>query len=100
MLLIGWFFNNAARGGYTQLLVQQAFDELIVGNLMRTHFEVVHPDLTLDAAVMRFAPWPSQKEIHCPSCRETRSSACFAEATSPVGWLFTSWTHSSIDDEP
>jgi hypothetical protein len=49
--LIGWFLNNAARGGYTQLLVQQAFDELIVGNLIRTQVEVVHPDLTSDAFV-------------------------------------------------
>ncbi len=51
LLLIGWFLNNAARNSYTQLLIQQAFDELIVKNLMRTHFEVVHPDLTLEAFV-------------------------------------------------
>jgi predicted transcriptional regulator len=68
LLLIGWFLNNAARSSYTQLLVQQAFDELIVGNLMRTHFEVVHPDLTLDAFVNEFllrsaqSAWPVVEE--------------------------------------
>lgn len=51
LLLIGWFLNNAARNSYAQLLVQQAFAELVVGNLMRTHFEVVHPDLTLESFV-------------------------------------------------
>ncbi|MDH3201697.1 MAG: site-2 protease family protein [Myxococcales bacterium] len=64
LLLIGWFLNNAARNSYAQLLIQQAFDELIVGNLMRTHFEVVHPDLTLEAFVNELllrsgqAAWP------------------------------------------
>lgn len=51
LLLIGWFLNNAARNSYIQLLVQQAFEELVVGNLMRTHFEVVPPDLTLKSFV-------------------------------------------------
>ena len=64
LLLIGWFLNNAARNSYVQLLVQQAFDELIVGNLMRTHFEVIDPDLTLEAFVNEFllrsaqSAWP------------------------------------------
>jgi Zn-dependent protease len=51
LLLIGWFLNNAASQSYTQLLVQQALDELVVGNLMRTHFEVVHPDLSIEAFI-------------------------------------------------
>jgi len=54
LLLIGWFLNNAARNSYVQLLVQQTFDELIVGNLMRTHFEVIGPDVTLEAFVNEF----------------------------------------------
>jgi Zn-dependent protease/predicted transcriptional regulator len=64
LLLIGWFLNNAARNSYVQLLVQQAFEELIVGNLMRTHFEVIDPDLTLEAFVNEFllrsaqSAWP------------------------------------------
>ncbi len=51
LLLIGWFLNNAARNSYAQLLVQQALDRLVVGNLMRTHFETVAPDLFLDAFI-------------------------------------------------
>jgi CBS domain-containing protein len=68
LLLIGWFLNNAARNSYVQLLVQQAFDELIVGNLMRTHFEVVGPDVTLEEFVNEFllrsaqSAWPVVEE--------------------------------------
>ncbi len=64
LLLIGWFLNNAARNSYAQLLVQQAFDELVVGNLMRTHFEVIDPDVTLEEFVSEFllrsaqSAWP------------------------------------------
>ena len=68
LLLIGWFLNNAARNSYDQLLVQQAFAELIVGNLMRTHFEVVSPDLSLEAFVNELllrsaqSAWPVVEE--------------------------------------
>jgi len=64
LLLIGWFLNNAARNSYKQLLVRQAFEELMVGNLMRTHFEVISPDVTLDEFVNEFllrsaqSAWP------------------------------------------
>ncbi len=68
LLLIGWFLNNAARNSYVQLLVQQAFEELIVGNLMRTHFEVIAPDVTLEEFVNEFllrsaqSAWPVVEE--------------------------------------
>jgi Zn-dependent protease len=68
LLLIGWFLNNAARNSYVQLLMQQAFDELIVGNLMRTHFEVIDPDVTLEEFVNEFllrsaqSAWPVVEE--------------------------------------
>lgn len=64
LLLIGWFLNNAARQSYTQLLVRQAFEDLIVGNLMRTHFEVIAPDVTVEEFVNDFllrsaqSAWP------------------------------------------
>jgi len=64
LLLIGWFLNNAARNSYTQLLIQQAFDELVVGNLMRTHFEIIDPEVTLEEFVSEFllrsaqSAWP------------------------------------------
>ena len=64
LLLIGWFLNNAARQSYTQLLVRQAFEDLIVGNLMRTHFEVMEPDVTVEEFVNDFllrsaqSAWP------------------------------------------
>ena len=68
LLLIGWFLNNAARNSYVQLLMQQAFEELIVGNLMRTHFEVIDPDVTLEEFVNEFllrsaqSAWPVVEE--------------------------------------
>lgn len=68
LLLIGWFLNNAARQSYTQLLVQQAFEDLIVGNLMRTHFEVIGPDVTVEEFVNDFllrsaqSAWPVVEE--------------------------------------
>jgi len=68
LLLIGWFLNNAARNSYVQLLMQQAFDELIVGNLMRTHFEVIDPDVALEEFVNEFllrsaqSAWPVVEE--------------------------------------
>jgi Zn-dependent protease/CBS domain-containing protein len=64
LLLIGWFLNNAARESYTQLLIREAFEDLIVGNLMRTHFEVIGPDVTIEQFVNDFllrsaqAAWP------------------------------------------
>jgi Zn-dependent protease/predicted transcriptional regulator len=64
LLLIGWFLNNAARQSYTQLLVRQAFEDLIVGNLMRTHFEVIEPDVSVEDFVNDFllrsaqSAWP------------------------------------------
>ena len=68
LLLIGWFLNNAARNSYVQLLMQQAFEELIVGNLMRTHFEVIDPDVALEEFVNEFllrsaqSAWPVVEE--------------------------------------
>ena len=64
LLLIGWFLNNAARQSYAQLIVRQAFDVLVVGNLMRTHFETIDPDINLEEFVNNFllrsaqSAWP------------------------------------------
>lgn len=64
LLLIGWFLHNAARNSYAQLLVQQTFEDLVVGNLMRTHFEIIDPNVTVEAFVNEFllrsaqSAWP------------------------------------------
>jgi len=100
LLLIGWFLNNAARNSYTQLLVQQAFDDLIVGNLMRTHFEVIGPDVTLEEFVNDFllrsaqSAWPVVEEgktvglITFDDARDTqeseRASQTVGDVMSPV----------------
>jgi Zn-dependent protease len=100
LLLIGWFLNNAARNSYTQLLVQQAFDDLIVGNLMRTHFEVIGPDVTLEEFVNDFllrsaqSAWPVVDEgknvglITFDDARDTqeseRASQTVGDVMSPV----------------
>ena len=68
LLLIGWFLNNAARQSYTQLLIHQTFEDLIVGNLMRTHFEVIGPNVTVEGFVNDFllrsaqSAWPVVEE--------------------------------------
>jgi predicted transcriptional regulator len=68
LLLIGWFLNNAARSSYAQLLMQQAFKDLVVGNLMRTHFETIDPGVTVKEFVNEFllrsaqSAWPVVEE--------------------------------------
>ena len=68
LLLIGWFLNNAARSSYAQLLLHQALEDLVVGNLMRTHFEVIGPDVSLEEFVNEFllrsaqTAWPVVEE--------------------------------------
>lgn len=51
LLLIGWFLANAARAGYTQLLLQRALAGLSVNDLMRTNVETVDGDRRLDEFV-------------------------------------------------
>jgi Zn-dependent protease/predicted transcriptional regulator len=105
LLLIGWFLNNAARNSYVQLLVQQAFDELVVGNLMRTHFEVIDPDVTVESFVNEFllrsaqSAWPVVEEgktigvITFDDARETseveRAAQTVRDVMSPIAERLT-----------
>jgi Zn-dependent protease/CBS domain-containing protein len=51
LLLIGWFLNNAARTSYSQLLLQRALTGLRVTDLMRTRFETVAPEMSIERFV-------------------------------------------------
>jgi Zn-dependent protease len=46
-IVIGWFLGNAAQMGYQQLLLRRALHGLVVGDLMRTHFETVDAEVGL-----------------------------------------------------
>lgn len=94
LLLIGWFLNNAARNSYMQLLVQQAFEELVVGNLMRTHFEVVDPSLTLERFVEDYllrsaqSAWPvieAERVVGLITFDDARMTEEAERATQTVG---------------
>jgi Zn-dependent protease/CBS domain-containing protein len=50
-LLIGWFLNNAARASYQQLLLQNAFEDLTVADVMRRHPQMVAPEIMVDELV-------------------------------------------------
>jgi len=63
-MVIGWFLGNAAEAGYQRLLLGRALHGLVVGDLMRTRFEVIDPDFGLadfvDTRLLRSAQglWP------------------------------------------
>jgi Zn-dependent protease len=47
-LVIGWFLGHVAETSYQQLLLRSALRGLLVGDLMRTHFETTNRDERLD----------------------------------------------------
>jgi Zn-dependent protease/CBS domain-containing protein len=48
LILIGWFLQIAAKGSQVQLMLRQALEGLSVRDLMRTRFEAVEPNLSVD----------------------------------------------------
>jgi Zn-dependent protease/CBS domain-containing protein len=54
LLMIGWFLNHAARSSYRQQLVQEALEDVAVGELMRSRVRTVSPALTVADLVRDF----------------------------------------------
>ena len=61
MMLIGWFITKLAGASATQLIMQQALHTFDVGSLMRTRFERVAPDVTVNDFVNDYLLRSSQK---------------------------------------
>lgn len=51
LMLIGWFLQSAARSSQTQVALQQSLGRLSVQDLMRTRFETVRPDTTVETFI-------------------------------------------------
>ena len=45
LILIGWFLSHLARASYEQLLTQRSLGGMRVGDLMRTRFDQIAPDI-------------------------------------------------------
>jgi CBS domain-containing protein len=64
LILIGWFLSHLARASYEQLLTQRSLGGMRVGDLMRTRFDQVAPDIGIlefiDNHLLRSAQqlWP------------------------------------------
>ncbi len=52
-LIIGWFLGHIAESSYKQLLLRSALRGLVVGDLMRTHFESTTRDTPLEQFIDR-----------------------------------------------
>ena len=53
LVLIGWFLSSAAQQTIRHQLVTKALEGVPVGQLMRTRFERVEPDMTIEALAKR-----------------------------------------------
>ena len=51
MLMIGFFLKNAAASSYTQLVVETTLDGITVRDVMKTSFDSVAPDVSVDELV-------------------------------------------------
>ncbi len=52
-LVIGWFLSHIAAASYQQMLLRVALRGLVVGDLMRTHFESAEASTPLDGFIER-----------------------------------------------
>jgi CBS domain-containing protein len=53
LILIGWFLSHLARASYEQLLTQRSLGGMRVGDLMRTRFDQVAPDIGIPEFIDR-----------------------------------------------
>jgi Zn-dependent protease len=51
LVLIGWFLNQAAKGSYNHLRLEQLVEGMHVGDALEREFAVVGPNLTLDTLI-------------------------------------------------
>ncbi len=61
LAFIGWLLNSATLMGYRQLVLQEAFQDLAVGDLMQKDFVAVSPDLSVAALVEEHLMRSSQR---------------------------------------
>ena len=53
LILIGWFLSHLARASYEQLLTQRSLAGMRVGDLMRTRFDQIAPDIGIPEFIDR-----------------------------------------------
>lgn len=61
LVLIGWFLSHLATASYTQLLTQRSLRALRVGDVMRTRFDRVPGDVSLDDFIENYLLRSSQQ---------------------------------------
>ncbi len=61
MVLIGWFLTHIARASYTQMITERSLRSVRLGDVMRTRFETVPSDTTLDRFVEDYLLRSSQQ---------------------------------------
>lgn len=61
LILIGWFLTHIARASYTQMITERSLRSVKVGDVMRTRFETVPADATLEEFVEDYLLRSSQQ---------------------------------------
>jgi hypothetical protein len=63
LVLLGWLLNTAARASYCDLLLRESLSDVSVDNLMRTQFDRIEPQLSLEAFVREHAMVTDQQNF-------------------------------------
>jgi len=86
LVLIGWFLSHLATASYSQLLTQRSLRALKVGDVMRTRFDHVPSDVTLEDFVENYLLRSSQQLWPVVGDGQVVGTISFAEASAvPVG---------------
>ena len=86
LVLIGWFLSHLATASYTQLLTQRSLRALRVGDVMRTRFDDVPADVTLEDFVENYLLRSSQQLWPVMADGRVVGTISFAEASAvPAG---------------
>ncbi len=54
LVFIGWFLNNLAVQGYQEAVIEDVLKDVPVSSIMRSHFEPVPPDISVDSLVHQY----------------------------------------------